>query len=178
MNITIDGYVSGPQRELDWMVPEADPNQISYLDELTSHVGTIVLGAKMAEESVPYWQEVAMKANVDQVVRYARFFVDTPKIVFSKSLKSMNGKNLAIRDGDLKEEINFLKKQAGKDIIVYGGASFVASLLDSELIDELNLFVHPVVLGEGRTIFRGKRKLNLVKSECYNNGIILTKYLA
>lgn len=178
MNITIDGYVSGLHGELDWMVPETDQRQIDYLDGLTSRVGTIVLGAKMAEESVPYWQEIAGKGDESQEVQYARFFVATPKLVFSKSLRNLEGQNLSIKNGDLKEEINSLKRESGKDIIVYGGARFVAALIDNELIDELNLFIHPVVLGNGLSIFNNMRTFNLAMSERYDNGIILTKYLA
>jgi dihydrofolate reductase len=103
-------------------------------------------------------------------------FVQTPKVIFSKSVQSFAGQNVAIEDGDLKATVTRLKSNGEKDILVYGGANFASSLLEQHLIDELNLFVHPVSLGKGLAIFKNPLKFELVASHPYTNGIVLNKY--
>jgi dihydrofolate reductase len=176
MNMTIDGFVADTNGQLDWMLPETDENQKQDLNELTANIDTILLGRKMAMEAIPHWEKVAKGKQQDPEVEFANVFVKTLKIVYSKSLRSVEGKNVSIENGDLKASVNNLKAQAGKDIITYGGAGFAASLLERNLIDELNLFIHPVSLGKGLEIFKSKLRLELVTSVSYNNGIVLNKY--
>ena len=105
--------------------------------------------------------------------------VDTPKVVFTKTLDRSKWDNTSIAKGELSEEIKKLKNQIGKDIIVYGGAGFVSSLIKEDLIDEYHLFVNPAVIGSGMTIFKdinGKRNLKLVKSIPFVCGIVLLHY--
>ena len=175
MNITIDGFVGDSEGKLDWMLPEVDEKQIQYLNALTSHVDTILLGRKMASESIPHWKNVSTSGKNDPETEYAKFFTDTRKIVFSKTLQDFSG-NTLVENGDLEESIKQLKEKSGNEIIVYGGATFVASLITHNLIDELNLFVHPVSLAKGLSIFNSVSKFKLIESCLYSNGIILTKY--
>ncbi len=172
----MDGFVADSEGKLEWMIPETDPKQIDFLNALTKSVGAIVLGRKMAIESIPHWENVAQRKIDDEEVLFAKFFVEAPKTVFSKTMKAIEGKNTFVENGDLKEKIKNLKARSEKDIIVYGGARFVLSLIEGKLIDELNLFVHPVALGKGLPIFNDKFKLELLKSEGYNNGIVLNRY--
>jgi dihydrofolate reductase len=102
--------------------------------------------------------------------------VDTPKIVFSKTMKNMGGRNLQVENGDLVSAVNKLKQQQGKDLIVYGGASFVSELIEYQLIDELHLFVNPTALGSGLPIFQSRRAFKLVDSFCCSNGIVVNQY--
>lgn len=176
INITIDGFVARENGELDWMLPESDPKHLEYLKSITASTDTILLGKNMALESIAYWQKTAESDNSNPENEFAKFFTDTPKIVFSKSLKSIEGKNVALENGCLDEAIHKLKIKSGNDLIVYGGAQFVSSLLTENLIDELNLFVHPVSLGKGLPIFNSTNNLNLSKSETYANGIVLHQY--
>jgi dihydrofolate reductase len=176
INTSIDGFVGDSDGKLDWMTPESDPNQIEFLNDLTNRVGAIVLGRKMAIESIPHWEQMAQNKTENQEVQFAKFFVKTPKTVFSKTVKTIEGKNNVVENGNLKEKIISLKAKSKKDIIVYGGAGFVLSLIEEKLIDELNLFVHPVALGNGLSIFRDKFKFELLRSVKYENGIVLHQY--
>lgn len=176
MNITIDGFVGGKNGELDWMLTESDAKQIDYLKSITENVDTILLGRNMAETSIPYWQKIAENENNDSKTEFAKFFTKSQKIVFSKTLKNIEGKNVIIEKNNFTEAILKLKNKSGKDLIVYGGAQFVSSLIPENLIDEFNLFVHPISLGKGLPIFSNKSKFKLTKSECYSNGIVLHKY--
>jgi len=176
MNITMDGFVGDTNGKLDWMLPEVDQKQIDFMNKLTKTVDTIVLGRKMATESIPHWEKIAKTNKKDQETEYAKFFTRTSKIVFSKSLKSIEGENVHIEATDLKESMRQLKQKPGNDLIVYGGATFVSSLLHENLIDELNLCVHPVALGKGLPIFQEHSKFKLIKSDSYENGIVLNTY--
>ena len=105
--------------------------------------------------------------------------METPKIVFTKTLNKSEWSNTEIATGDLKDEIIKLKSQTGKDIIVYGGASFDSSLIKENLIDEYYLFINPVVIGNGKTIFKDLkeiRKLSLVESIAFDSGTVLLHY--
>ena len=176
INITIDGFVGGENGELDWMLTESDQKQIDYLNGITENVDTILLGRKMALESIPHWQKMAENDKKNQETDFAQFFTETQKIVFSKNLQHIDGKNVVLENGNLKDVIQKIKAKPGADIIVYGGANFVSSLLKENLLDELNLFVHPVSIGKGLSIFNEKTKLKLIRSEFYTNGIVLNKY--
>jgi dihydrofolate reductase len=103
--------------------------------------------------------------------------VDTPKIAFSNTVKHIEGKNLRIENGDLVEAVNGLKQVPGKDIVVYGGATFVSSLLEHGLLDELNIFVNPIAIGRGMTIFKDRKALRLTGSTAYSSGIVVNTYV-
>ena len=106
-------------------------------------------------------------------------FVETPKVVFTKTLDKSEWENTAIATGDLADEVSKLKNQDGKDIIVYGGANFVSNLIRQGLIDEYYLFVNPVALGSGMTIFNNvdnRLNLNLVEAKDFSCGIALLHY--
>ena len=101
------------------------------------------------------------------------------KIVFTKTLDKSVWENTELARGNLSDEIKNLKNQSGKDIIVYGGSSFVADLLIENLIDEFYLFVNPIALGQGIPIFdklNEWQRLKLVKSKTFECGLILLNY--
>jgi dihydrofolate reductase len=176
MQMTTDGFVAGPDGQLDWMEPEMDPQQLQLLSELTESMDTIIMGRKMTAGFVSYWENVINNQPGSPEYPYAKIFVDTPKIVFSKTTSSIDGKNVVVENGDLVQSVNRLKKQEGKDIIVYGGANFVSELIKNNLIDELNLFINPTVLGSGLRIFPHRHKLKLTDSIFCNNGVLVNKY--
>jgi len=132
----------------------------------------------MTDEFVSYWSNVINKPG-DREYTFAKKMIETPKIVFTKSLTKSEWPNTEIATGDLKEEITKLKSQEGGDIIVYGGASFDSSLIRENLIDEYYLFINPVVIGNGKTIFgdlKEIRKLSLIESITFDSGIVLLHY--
>ncbi|WP_439585808.1 dihydrofolate reductase family protein [Dyadobacter bucti] len=176
MNITTDGFAAGPNGELDWMEPETDKKQLQVLSELTESMDTIIMGRNMAAEFTSYWENVVDNEQDSPEYPYAKIFVDTHKIVFSKSISSVEGRNIVVEHRDLVESVNELKGLKGKDIIVYGGANFVSELIKNNLIDELNLFINPTVLGDGLRIFPDRYKLRLITSTVCKNGVLINKY--
>jgi dihydrofolate reductase len=176
MQMTLDGFVAGPEGQLDWMSQEMDQDQLNSLSLLTESIDTIVMGRKMAPGFASYWENVVNTQPESPEFPYAKIFVDTPKIVFSKTVKTVPGKNVIVENGDLVQSINKLKKQQGKDIIVYGGAHFVSELIKYNLIDELYLFINPVAIGKGLKIFHGQFKFKVLKSIPCSNGVVINQY--
>lgn len=177
MQITLDGFVSGSHGQLDWMTPESDDRQVKYLQRITADMDLILLGRKMAEEAIPHWERVSKSQTDNTETEYAKTFVATPKIVFSKTQRELEGKNTKVEPGDLKDTVTQLKSVPGKNIIVYGGANFVSELIKNNLIDEFHLLVNPVALGEGKSIFNNQYKLKLVTSTSFSNGVVANEYV-
>ena len=173
MQITVDGFVAGPQGQLDWMTFDMDDKLLSFIMHLTDTSDTILLGRKMTEGFITYWEAVQPSSPEYE---FALKMVNTPKVMFSKTQTSVNGKNIRVENGDLVESVKALKNQSGKDIIVYGGATFVSALIENRLIDELNFFVNPIAIGNGLQVFSQRTPLSLVKSVAYASGIVVNTY--
>ena len=179
VQMSIDGYIAGPNGEMDWLVWNWDDKLKEYVNELTDSVDSILLGRKMTEGFISYWSDVMAKPDHPEY-DFAKKMIETPKVVFTKTLNKSTWVNTEIATGDLTDEINKLKRQdGGKDIIVYGGASFDSSLIKAGLIDEFHLFVNPAAIGNGMTIFKDlneMQKFILVKSLAFDCGIVLLHY--
>ncbi|CAN5685816.1 hypothetical protein BH23THE1_BH23THE1_22920 [soil metagenome] len=180
VQISMDGCIAGPNNEMDWMVFYGDEKLKEYENRLHEPVDTILLGRKMTNEFVSYWSSVMNKPE-DPEYAFAKKMIETPKIVFTKSLIKSEWINTEIATGDLKDEITKLKSQdsGGGDIIVYGGASFDSSLIKENLIDEFYLFINPVAIGNGKSIFKDLkeiRKFTLIESIVFDSGIVLLHY--
>ena len=160
MQLSIDGFVAGPGGELDWLVGDWDDKINEFVTGITKPVDCIVLGRKIVGD-------------------FINKMIDTPKVVFSKTVTKNEWANTTLINGDLVEEIKKLKDQPGGDIIAYGGAGFVSSLIKNNLIDEYYLFINPVAIGKGMTIFKDindKLRLKLVKSKSFDCGIVMLCY--
>ncbi len=172
MQTTLDGFVAGPNGELDWMSFSTDDKSTNRINELTDSSDTILLGRKMTDEFINYWTSVLDNPESPEY-SFAKKMIDIPKVVFSKTVKESKWVNTTLANGDLVEEVEKLKNQAGKDILVYGGANFVSNLIKNNLVDEYHFFVNPVAIGKGMSIFGDlaeKRNLKLIKSESFSNG--------
>jgi dihydrofolate reductase len=178
VQMTVDGFIGGPNGEMDWTTRAWTDDINQYVTGIVQSIDTIVLGRKLAEGFIPYWANVAR--DMDHPENAAgRIFTNTRKVVFSKTLERSEWENTALAKGDLADEINALKNQPGKDIIAYGGANFVSALINRALIDEFHLFINPVAIGSGLTIFNqleGNQNLALVNSVAFNCGIVLLHY--
>jgi dihydrofolate reductase len=177
MQITVDGFVAGPEGQLDWMTWDMDQKLIGFINQLTDTSDTILLGRKMTDGFIKYWEGVVAKPDSPEYA-FGRKMVDMPKVVFSRTLKRVDGKNVRVENGPLPASVARLKEQAGKDIVVYGGATFVSSLIDDGLIDELNFFVNPTAIGQGMRVFSVRRPLKLTGSTAYPCGIVVNTYSA
>jgi dihydrofolate reductase len=178
VQMTVDGYIAGRNGEMDFMVWNWDDELKQYVDDITEPVDCIILGRKLAEGFIPHWAAVAANPD-DPEFTAGKKFTDTHKVVFTKTLNESEWDNTVLAKGDLVGEITKLKQQDGKDIIAYGGATFVSALIKRGLIDEYHLFINPVAIGNGMAIFKeldSKQDLILVKSRSFDCGIVLLNY--
>ena len=178
VQLSIDGFHSGPNGELDWMNTQWDDKLIAYVRDITEPIDTILLGRKMADGFINFWESVYQDPSHPEYEGGVKF-VETPKIVFTKTLTTSPWKNTTLATGDLVEEIKSLKNQDGSDIIVYGGTGFVSNLVKEGLIDEYNLFIIPTAIGKGASIFAlldTNRKLELKRSIGFDCGIVALQY--
>jgi dihydrofolate reductase len=182
LQVSLDGMTQGPKGEKDWVDSWADAI------ELIPDVDAFVLGGRMYPDYGEYWKSI--HANPDRVVpfderlpskseiAYARLAAKTPHVVLSNTLKSVSWPATAMIIGDI-TELRTLKRQPGKNAYVVGGATLVASLLNEDLIDELRLIVHPIVLGRGQALFGGvntRLSLDLVEAKPTRSDRLLVTY--
>ena len=176
MQLSVDGFVAGPEGQLDWMTWNLDDRLNSFIHDITDSIDTILMGRKMADPFNAHWEAIVNKPE-GKSQPLAKKMVDARKIVFSKSQKTISGINTSITNENLNDAVNKLKTETGKDIVVYGGAEFVASLIKENLIDELNLFINPTAIGNGLRIFFDRTRLQLVKSLSYECGVVVNTYI-
>jgi dihydrofolate reductase len=178
VQMSLDGCIAGPNGEMDWMVGLLDDQVLKYASKITESVDTILLGRKMTDVFISYWLNVMNKPD-DPWNAFAKKMIEIPKIVFTKTLNKSEWINTDIATGNLTEEVNKVKSQNGRDIVVYGGASFDSSLIKAKLIDEFYLFINPVAIGNGMTIFKDLneiQKYTLIESKAFECGIVLLRY--
>jgi dihydrofolate reductase len=178
MQISLDGFnAAGPNDEQHWVTWDLDGIK-QYVVDLLDSSDTIIIGRKLAVDYIPYWEET-FKNPDDAMYDFATRIVNAKKVVFTKTLDDSVWDNTEIAKGDLKEEINKLKNQNGKDIIVYGGSSFVAALIKEGLIDEFHFIINPIALGKGVPTFNeleAWQPLQLRKSITCDSGLIILHY--
>ncbi|MBT1710667.1 dihydrofolate reductase family protein [Fulvivirgaceae bacterium PWU5] len=172
MQITIDGFIAGPAGEMDWMTSDWDEGLKQHVRDITDPVDCILLGRKLAEGLIPYWASHPQEEGAEKINT-------TSKIVFTKTLSTSPWENTTLAKGELVEEITKLKKQPGKDMLVYGGANFVSALIRYDLIDDYHLLVDSVAIGKGLPIFHNlttTQNFKLIKSSPFPCGITAQHY--
>ncbi|KIO75628.1 deaminase/reductase, partial [Pedobacter lusitanus] len=159
MQMTIDGFVAGPNGEQDWVLL-AKPDELGFqkVIELADSCDTLLMGRKMTKGFIGYWENLADNEPDNPARPLAQLIVNMRKIVFSRTETFIAGRNVEVENGDLATVVRALKKEPGKDIMVYGGADFVRSLISEDLIDEYFIVRNPVAIGNGLSIFNDRKK--------------------
>ncbi|PWU47507.1 riboflavin biosynthesis protein RibD [Micromonospora globispora] len=171
---TVDGYYEGPNQEFDWPVVDDEFNEFS--ERQLDGVDILLFGRVTYQGMAAYWPT---RAAQEDDRRIAARMNNLSKIVVSRSLDKAEWANTRLVKGDVAEEINVLKRQPGKDIAILGSSSLTLSLLQLRLVDELRIMVMPVVLGDGRSLFRTSDKrisLKLLKTRYFSSGNVLLTY--
>jgi len=174
MLTTLDGYYAGPNGEIDWHNVDDEFNEFA-IDQLNS-VDTLLFGRATYGVMASYWPTPEAIAN-DPVV--AGKMNQLQKIVFSKTLDKVVWENTRLIKANAPEEIAKLKEQPGKDLIIFGSSDLAVTLIPYGSIDEYRIMVNPIVLGNGKPVFKGikdKLKLRLIKTKTFRSGNVLLFY--
>ena len=176
MHMSLDGYISGPNNEQDWMTM-TDHEMGKYLaDDLLATVDTMLVGRKLYQGFASFWPTMVDNPNVPKELSdFAKWMQDTPKVVFSKTLDKVEWKNATLATKDIATTIAELKTQPGGDIVTFGGAELAVALTHLNLIDEYRLKLEPIILGKGKPLFEkldSRVKLKLTKSKAFKSGVV------
>jgi len=174
MLISLDGYYQEPNGEIDWHNVDEEFNEFA-IDQLNS-VDTLLFGRVTYEGMASYWPTPQAIAN-DPIV--AGKMNAMQKIVFSKSLDKAEWENTRLIKEQAPKEIAKLKEQPGKDLIIFGSSDLAVTLIPYGSIDEFRIMVNPVVLGDGKPLFKGIKdriKLRLIKTKVFRSGNVLLYY--
>ena len=180
MNVTLDGFMAGPNCELDWHFRSWTPEMADLLYEQLSRADAILLGRVTYMAMAGYWPAKARDVLLPRDdVPFAHLMNSYRKLVFSKTLTRPEWNNSKFLRGSPAEEVSHLKKMAGKNMIVYGSGDVVTSLINSDLVDEFHLWVHPVIIGSGKRLFKELRdtlNLTLLETKSFPSGVIVLRY--
>jgi dihydrofolate reductase len=172
INITLDGFC-------DHTAMTADEEIHQHYSELLSNSGAVLYGRITYQLMESFWPTVVKNATgIKATDEFAVILDNISKIVFSRTLKNVDWKNVQLANKDIKEKVLELRQQVGKNILV-GSPSLIVTLTQLRLIDEYQLCVHPVILGNGLPLFKNindRIKLNLLKSKTFRSGPITLYY--
>ena len=173
--VSADGYVAGPDGKFDWSMPDEELHR--FHNEQTRSLAGHLLGRRLYETMV-YW-ETADKDHSDIVREFALIWQALPKVVFSRSLESVEGANTTLARDDLRAELTSLQESVRGDVAI-GGAELAAEAARLDLIDEYRSFVHPVAVGGGIPFFPRDHRVDmeLVETRTFSSRVVYLRYRA
>jgi dihydrofolate reductase len=175
MAVSLDGFIAGPDGKFDWSAPDEELHR--FHNEQTKELGGHLLGRRLYETMV-YWETATEDPSLpDFALEFARIWQALPKVVFSTTLESVEGNARLVREG-LADEVGRLKREAGKDLAV-GGAGLAAACMSLGLIDEVQLFVSPVIVGGGTPFLPQldhRLDLELLETREFGSRVVYLRY--
>ncbi len=177
--ISLDGYFAGLDGDIRWFKDAAmDPEWEAFITGNASGDGTLLFGRVTYEMMRDFWTTPSAAEMLPAVVRGMN---RVHKIVFSRTLEEASWNNTRLVKGDIAAEVRKLKEQPGPNMMILGSGTIVAQLTQERLIDDYQIVVFPVVLGNGRTMFEGVKQnlsLKLASTRTFGNGNVLLCYEA
>lgn len=177
---SLDGFIAGPDQEMDWVGQFYDDAMGRYEDSVVSTADTLLLGRATYQSFAGSWPHVPDNSQASEGEKaYAHKVNAMRKIVFSKTLTSADWNNSQLFTEIVPEEIARLKEEPGKDIAIYGSASIVQQLTNLGLIDEYQILIHPLLLGSGKSLFtniKSRKTLKLVQTRTHPSGVVVLFY--
>ncbi|MEU8754691.1 dihydrofolate reductase family protein [Streptomyces chartreusis] len=178
MNVSLDGYIVGPDGDMDWGAP--DEEVFRFWIEDVRAVGVHLMGRRLYETML-YWETADQDPSLDAPrLEFAALWKALPKVVFSSTLSAVEG-NARLVSGDVAKEIERLRAEPGEGDIAIGGPTLAAEVAAAGLIDEYQLMVYPVLLGGGISYFpqhESRADLELVETRSYNSRVVYLRYRA
>jgi len=178
--LTLDGVMSDPKDEMDWVLSIFNKEVGKYESDLYDKVDTLLLGRVTYKIFESYWPSAATNpATPKDDVEMAHKINNSAKIVFSRTLEKVEWRNSRLMKEIIPGDILRMKQQSGKDMLIVGSATIVQQFTDLGLVDEYHLLVHPVILGSGKPLFKnGKDRLalTLLEARTFDSGVVLLRY--
>jgi dihydrofolate reductase len=178
MHLSLDGFAADTNSQLDFLT--YDDELADYADELMKTVGSPVYGRVTYQLMEGYWPTVLTNPNASKrSLKHAQWVEEVPKVVFSKTLTEATWNNTRLIKDNIAEEIKKLKQEPGKDLVIFGSPGLSAHFMNLGLIDEYQLTVHPIILGNGLSVFRNntaKSSLKLLHSTTMKSGVVTLHY--
>jgi dihydrofolate reductase len=178
MHVSIDGYVGGPNGEMDWI--NVDEEMFEFAGQQTDNADIALYGRKTFEMMDSYWPTAADQPNASSHdIQHSQWYNSVEKIVLSRTMQNINSKNVTIVHDDLPGEISKRKQEEGKNILIFGSPSAAHLLMQHNLIDDYWLFINPVVLGNGIPLFdsiKERLKLKLVWNKIFSSKVVGLHY--
>lgn len=179
MHVSLDGFAADTDKGLGWISYDSELQQ--YADGIVSTVGSPVYGRLTYELMAGYWPGVLNNPNESEHSKAHAAWVDkVTKIVFSRTMKEAGWNNTIVINDNIAEEINKLKQQPGKDLVIFGSPGLAHSLMELDLVDEYQLTLNPVLLGSGIPAYeniKNKTNLKLVKATPLKSGVVGLHYV-
>jgi dihydrofolate reductase len=173
--VSLDGYFTDANGDMSW-AHKKDPEWQAFVSENASGGGQLLFGRITYDLMASFWPTpLAAQSNPIVVERMNSL----RKFVFSTTLDKVSWNNTTLLKGDLTAEVRKLKQAPGPDMVIMGSGSVVAQLADAGLIDEYQIVLNPLVVGNGRTLFEGvknKLPLKLTRSRAFDNGNVVLFY--
>jgi dihydrofolate reductase len=178
MHVSLDGFVAGPNGEMDWI--KVDDEIFDYVGNRTDGSDTALYGRVTWEMMEGYWPTAADKPNASKHdIQHSAWYKKVDKVVLSKSMKGQQLPNTIIISDDIEHRVKALKQQAGKEIIIFGSPRATHTLIQYGLVDEFWLFINPVLIGKGIPMFKNVpevTQLKLVQSKQFGCGVVCLQY--
>lgn len=178
MHTSLDGFVAGLKGEMNWI--KVDDEIFDFVGTMTEKSDTALYGRVTYEMMQGYWPNAGNQPNASKHDKeHSAWYNKVSKVVLSKTISEKGLVNTKVIADNLADNINKIKNQAGKSILIFGSPSASHSLLSQGLIDEFWLFVNPVLLGEGIPLFKGvskTTKLKLIETKTFPCGVIALHY--
>lgn len=176
MSVSLDGYIEGPDRDISWH--RVDEELHAYFNEHLAGMGAFLSGRVTHQLMADYWPAAGSDPESKPVeVEFSRIWVAKPKVVYSRTLQHADW-NTTIEREVTREGVRRLQESATGDLAL-GGADLTATFLELDLIDEFEIYVHPVVLGRGKPLFPVTDRsldLSLVESRAFGSGVVKLRY--
>lgn len=174
MHVSLDGFVAGPKGEIDWIY--LDDEIFEDGENMIKTADTALYGRVTYQLMKDYWPTAADKPGATKHdIEHGRWVNAASKIVFSRTLKEVGWQNTRIVRDNIAEEVAKLKKQPGKNLILFASPTLASTFLNRDLIDEYWFNINPIILGNGKPLFKdisGMHKLNLLGAKTYDNGVV------
>jgi dihydrofolate reductase len=178
MHTSLDGMIAGPNGELDWL--HFSDQVFAYVDTFIDQADTGIYGPKTFGMMEAHWPGVLNDPTASgHQLNHAKWYAKATKLVFSKHLDQLPTQTARLVKEDPAVEINALKQQSGKDMVLLGSPGLVRSLAQLGLIDEFVLNVNPIVLGSGIPLFQGidsRIPLRLLNASTFDSGVVALHY--